>query len=59
MVFTTVTVTALAAGGLHHLFGYKMVNVTVVPMFLVIGLAILWLALIRRKTGQSVVASQP
>ncbi len=30
------TITALAAGGLHHLFGYRVINLTVVPMFLTI-----------------------
>ncbi|MEE9322628.1 MAG: MFS transporter [Granulosicoccus sp.] len=43
LVFTTVTLTALTAGGMHHLFGWRIVNLSVLPMFAVSGLAIAWL----------------
>lgn len=43
IVFSTVTITALAAGGMHHLFGYRIVNLSVIPMLLLTGMAVLWL----------------
>lgn len=43
LVFSTVTVTALCAGGVHHIFGWRVVNWSVVPLLLVTTAAILWL----------------
>ncbi len=48
IVFSTVTITALAAGGMHHLFGYRIVNISVIPFLLITGLAVIWLSRIRR-----------
>ncbi|MBX2835590.1 MAG: MFS transporter [Gammaproteobacteria bacterium] len=49
IVFTTVTVTAMSAGGMHHIFGWQVVNISVIPMLLVTALAISWLFLLRRN----------
>lgn len=49
LVFSVVTMTALAAGGMQHIFGYRLVNITVVPLLLIAGGAVLWLALLRRQ----------
>ncbi len=45
LVFSTVSITALAAGGMHHLFGYRFVNLSVIPMLLITGGAVIWLGL--------------
>lgn len=58
IVFTTVTVTALAAGGMHHLYGYRIVNLSVVPMLLIAGLAILWMALRQHRLPRVVADSR-
>jgi len=49
IVFSTVTITALSAGRLHHDYGWQFVNLTVIPMYLVTAVAITWLIFIRRK----------
>ena len=49
VVFSFVTITALSAGSLHHLFGWAFVNLSVVPLYLLTLLAISWLVLIRRE----------
>lgn len=48
IVFSTVAMTALCAGGIHHLFGWQVVNWSVVPLLLLAALAILWLHLSKR-----------
>jgi len=48
LVFTTVTLTALTAGGMHHLFGWRIINLSVLPMFAISGLAIAWLYVNRK-----------
>lgn len=52
IVFTTVTLTALSAGGLHHVFGWHVVNLTGLPMLLAAALSIAWLWQVRRSSGQ-------
>lgn len=47
LVFSVVTITALAAGGIHHVFGYRVVNLSVVPLLLIAGTAVLWLGMTR------------
>ncbi len=42
-VFSTVAVTALSAGALHHLFGWRTVNLVAVPLLLGIVAAVIWL----------------
>lgn len=49
IVFSTVTLTALSAGALHHEFGWRVVNFTVLPLYVVTALVILWLIAIRRR----------
>lgn len=51
IVFTTVTITALSAGGLHHSFGWKAVNLSATPLLLITAIAVIWLALYRRRTA--------
>lgn len=48
IVFTTVTLTALSAGALHHLFGWRVVNLVSLPMYATALLATVWLVLHRR-----------
>ena len=43
IVFSTVTLTALCAGGVHHLFGWQIVNLSVLPLLVFCGVAIAWL----------------
>jgi len=47
IVFSTVTLTALSAGGLHHEFGWRTVNMTVIPLYFISAVAIAWLFLLR------------
>lgn len=54
LVFTTVTITALCAGGVHFLFGWQSVNFTVIPLLLICLMSIAWFALIQRKTASVV-----
>ena len=51
IVFSTVTLTALSAGAIHHLFGWRAVNLGVTPLLGVTALAVLWLALGRRDAS--------
>jgi len=48
IVFSTVTITALSAGRLHHHYGWQTVNLTVIPLYLVTAVAIAWLIYLRR-----------
>ena len=41
LIYTTVTITALCAGGFHHLFGWQVINLTVVPLLLLCLAAII------------------
>jgi len=41
-VFSTVTVTALTTGTVHHLWGWQAVNLLALPMLIVTLLAIIW-----------------
>jgi len=43
IVFSTVTITALAAGTMHHLFGYRIINLSVIPFLLIMGAAVFFL----------------
>jgi len=43
MVFSTVTLTALTTGTVHHLFGWQMVNILAIPMLAIALLSIIWL----------------
>ncbi len=49
IVFSTVTLTALSAGALHHEFGWRAVNMTVLPLFALTLAAITWLAFVQKK----------
>ena len=50
LVFSMVSVTALSAGGIHHVFGWRAVNLGVTPLLGAIALAVLWLTIERRRT---------
>lgn len=43
IVFSTVTITALCAGGIHHIYGWQVVNWSVLPLLVVAGFSVLWL----------------
>jgi len=42
-VFTTTTTSALTAGALQHLLGWETVNLSVLPLLVVIAMALAWL----------------
>jgi len=42
LVFSTVTLTALTTGTVHHLWGWQSVNLLALPMLIVTFLAIVW-----------------
>lgn len=46
-VFSAVSAAVLSAGALHHHFGWQVVNISVIPLLLLILISILWL----RKYG--------
>jgi len=48
-VFSTVTLTALSAGALHHEFGFRALNYTVLPLYAITALVVLWLVAIHRR----------
>lgn len=52
LVFSTVAMTALSAGTLHFLFGWRTVNLVAVPLLLAISAAIVWLHLLQKKSLQ-------
>ena len=54
IVFGSVTITSVAAGAIHHLFGWVVLNLAVIPAVLVALLALAWLA--RQRAA---VRSQP
>lgn len=43
LVFSTVTLTALTTGTVHHLWGWQVVNILALPMLVLATLAIMWL----------------
>ena len=49
MVFGTVSAAALTAGVLQYQFGWRMVNMGMIPLITVIVVALVWLMLIRRQ----------
>ena len=49
IVFTAVTMAALSAGALQHRFGWKMVNLGVLPLLFLILSAVIWLKTLDRK----------
>ena len=48
-VFSTVTLTALTTGTIHHLLGWKAVNLLALPMLIAIMWAIIWLFLSQKR----------
>lgn len=54
LVFTTVTITALCAGGMHYLFGWKSVNISVIPLLIICLAGITWLAVVQRTSPRAV-----
>jgi len=44
IVFSTVSITALSSGALHHYLGWSLVNICVLPFIIVCGYSALWLA---------------
>lgn len=49
IVFSTVTITALSAGALHHEFGWRAVNFTVLPLYAITAAVIIWLSMLRKR----------
>ena len=52
-VFSTVSITALCAGGIHQVFGWQAVNYSVLPLLTLAGLAIGWLIMTRHRARRS------
>lgn len=50
-VFTTVAVASLSAGSLQHLYGWEIVNISVIPLLTVILLSVLWLKYIQHASS--------
>jgi MFS family permease len=60
LVFTTVTVAVLLAGRLQHSFGWRAVNLGVLPALTIALVAIAWLAHVRRTApSPSPASTQP
>jgi len=53
LVFSFVTITALSAGSIHYLFGWKIINLVALPLFVITTVAILWLALSKRTPAHA------
>ena len=51
IVFSTVSVTALSSGALHHHLGWSFVNLCVIPFILLCGWSAFWLAKQRNNTS--------
>lgn len=49
LIFTTVAAASLLAGTLQHQFGWRMVNLGVLPILGIVLIAILWLSLQNRR----------
>jgi len=50
IVFSTVSMTALSAGVVHHLYGWQVVNYSVVPLLILSLGAVAWLFTVRRAS---------
>ncbi len=53
IVFSTVTLTALSAGALYHYYGWRVINLSVLPFLALVSLAIAWLWLQRAPQVQA------
>lgn len=53
MVFSTVTLTALSAGALHHQFGWRVINFTVLPLYAITAAAIFWLYKLQKGSAKN------
>lgn len=49
IVFSTVSITALSSGALHHHYGWNFVNLCVIPFILLCGWSAVWLTKHRNK----------
>jgi len=49
VVFTTVALASLSAGTLQHLYGWRIVNIGVLPLLTLILLSIIWLRYLRQE----------
>ncbi|MEK7735233.1 MAG: MFS transporter, partial [Pseudomonadota bacterium] len=52
LVFTTITVASLSAGATQHYFGWRLVNLGVIPLIVIVAVAIVWLKGVRRVAPQ-------
>jgi len=62
LVFTTVALASLSAGGLQHLYGWKMVNIGVTPLLTIILVSVIWLKFITasdKSTDKKITSSEP
>jgi MFS family permease len=51
LMFAAVSIASFSAGGLLDLWGWRSVNLTVLPFLAVALIAVLWFASLRRKPG--------
>lgn len=53
LVFTMVAIASLSAGYLQHQFGWRMVNIGVLPVLVVIAVSLLWLSFKKSQSFQN------
>ena len=53
IVFSTVSVTALSSGTIHHAYGWETVNLTVLPLLLFVGVCVIFLKIHRQRLVSS------
>lgn len=49
IVFSTVSITALSSGVLHHHLGWHVINVAVIPFILLCGISAVWLSKVQKS----------
>lgn len=53
IVFSTVSVTALSSGTIHHTYGWQTVNLAVLPLLLFVGACVIFLKIHRQRRVSS------
>ncbi len=48
LVFTVITLASLSAGAIQHFLGWRLVNLSVIPLIVIVAAGIVWLMLKRR-----------
>ncbi len=48
LVFTVITIASLSAGAIQHFLGWRLVNLSVIPLIVIVAAGIVWLMVKRR-----------